>query len=432
MAEGGTDPTGWWWDRLPSVVGRAAPTGHLVLTDGSYLRAFPGGAWAPALAFGIGLLTGARPWEDAYTTYSYSIVLTTVLVIIGVLGASLGLAAWIGWCLGDWLLATKPPGNYSGLGLLVVDLLLAVALVFLPVVAQGLRSRTEQVVAPFAGQMVRLLGWVAFALTAGVGIYTWELSVPQLIRPLWVFNNVSPELPAMEPLQRDVGLTTSFEGVGFMDGLTASSLVLWVLLAAGVRAVLTSMADQRDPVAAQPALAAPQSQATAAVRRQIEQSAATGQAPALASLTAALEPGAAAPPGPWADLLPSALKAIGGAFVIAGVLAGMTTTTTPEFASGQWLGMFAAFSIAALIRAVGLGFVPQYVRAVNRVPVVVRILVCALVAQTIARDLIEDALLANDTDFSSLLVPMLVSVGIAALLIPGRRPSEIATAGAPA
>jgi hypothetical protein len=425
----------WWWERLPGSIGRAAPMGHLVLTDGSYVRAFPGGSWSPAAALGLGLVVGWRPWEDGYLTYSYSVGLTAVLVVVGVLSASLGLAAWVGWCVGDWFLAGKPLGDYSTLGRLIVDLLLAVVVVVLPIIAQGLRSRTEQLVMPAVGQAARLIGWVAFALTAGMGVYVWQLSVPQLVRPLWVFNDLSPELPAIEPFQRDVGITSSFEGVSFLDGLTASSL-FWIVLAASVaRAVLTTVANQRDPVAAQPApsvAGGADVPMSAALRQQIRQAAATGQPPALATVTAALEPGAAAPPGPWAGVAPSGAKAIGSALVVAGVLAGLTTTTLPEFASRQWLGMFAAFAVAALVRSVGLGFLPGYVRAVNRVPVVVRIFVCVLIAQTIAKDLIEDALVANDTDFSSLLVPMLVSVGVAAVLIPGRRPTEIATAGAPA
>lgn len=201
----------WWWERLPRSLGGTAPSAHLVLTDGSYVRAFPGGAWAPGAAFVLGLALGWRPWEDAYATYSYSVVLTAALVVIGVLGASLGVAAWFGWCLGDALLATKPPGDLSGTGRLVVDLLLAVAMVALPIVAQGLRSRTEQLLVPVVGQVAVWAGWVAYALTAGVGVYVWQLSVPQLVRPLWVFNDLSPELPAIEPFQSDVGITTSFE-----------------------------------------------------------------------------------------------------------------------------------------------------------------------------------------------------------------------------
>jgi hypothetical protein len=268
-------------------------------------------------------------------------------------------------------------------------------------------------------------------------VYVWELSVPQLVRPLWVFNNLSPEIPAIEPLQRDVGLTTSFEGVGFMDGLTSSSLFWWVVLAGGVRAVLTTVAHRRDPLAAQAVALPPTAggrrlSVPDAARRQIEQGRVIGHPPPLAWLTGVIDRGAAAPPGPWTGLGTAALKAVGSALVIAAVLAGVTTTTVPDFASRQWLGMLTAFAVAALVRSIGLGFLPAYVRAVNRVPVVVRILACGLVAQIVADDLVEDALLANDTDFSSLLVPMLVSVGLAAVLIPGRRPTEIATAGAPA
>lgn len=425
----------WWWERLPRSLGGAAPSAHLVLTDGSYVRAFAAGSWAPAAAFVVGLVLGWRPWEDAYATFSYSVVLTAALVVIGVLGASFGLAAWVGWCLGDALLATKPFGELSGTGRLVVDLLLAVAMVALPIVAQGLRSRTEQVLAPVIGQGAEWIGWAAFAVTAGVGAYVWQLSVPQLVRPLWVFNNLSPELPAIEPFQKDIGMTTSFEGVGFMDGLTSSSLFLWVLLAGVARAVLTTVAVNRDPVAALPPSPPSPGEATRPlpgnVRQGVRQSLAGGQLPPLAMVTEGIPQGAAAPPGPWADVGMAVLKAGLSALAVAAVLAGLTTTTEPKFATSQWLGMFAAFAVAALVRTVGLGFLPGYVRLVNRVPVVLRILACGLVAQTIANDLIEDALLANDTDFSSLLMPMLISVGIAAALIPGRRPTEIATAGAP-
>lgn len=421
MSDATRDPTTWWWERLPQAVGRVSPMAHLVLTDGSYLRAFPRGRWAPAAALGLGLIVGFRPWEDGYATYSYSITLTALLVVVGVLGASLGLAAWIGWCLGD-IVAAKPQtfGGYSATGRLIVDLLLAVAIVFLPVVGQGLRARTEQLTVRFVGAVARWIGWAAFALTVGVGAYVWQLSVPQLIRPLWVFNEQSPVLPAIEPFQRDVGLTSNFEGVGFLDGLTSSSLFWFALLAGVGRAVLTEAAFRRDPMAAQPP-------APAAAR-----AVAAGEAPALTTVTASMREGAAAVAGPGDELVPTALKAVAAAFVTSLVLAGLTTTTRPDFHRAQWFGMLVAFAVAALVRSVGLGFVPQYVRLVNQVPVVVRILVCGLVAQAIAGNLIEDALAANDDDFSSLLVPLLVSVGLAALLIPGRRPTEIANAGAPA
>lgn len=221
-----------------------------------------------------------------------------------------------------------------------------------------------------------------------------------------------------------------------MDGLTTSSLFLWVLLAGAARAVLTAVANGRDPVAALPPAPPSSGEATrplpSSVRQGVQQSLAGGQLPPLTMVTAGIEPGAAAPPGPWADIGTAVVKAALSALAVAAVLAGLTTTTEPRFAASQWLGMFAAFAAAALARTVGLGFLPGYVRAVNRVPVVLRILVCALIAQAIANDLIEDALLANDTDFSSLLLPMLISVGVAAALIPGRRPTEIAMAGAPA
>jgi hypothetical protein len=232
-----------------------------------------------------------------------------------------------------------------------------------------------------------------------------------------------------------VGITTSFEGVGFLDGLTSSSLFWIAVLACGTRALLTTVAVRRDPLATQPvspAVAGMSLRLDPPVRQQIRQSVAAGQAPPLALVTAGIGDGAAAPPGPWDGAATAVFKAVGSAVVVALILAGVTTTTLPEFAGRQWLGMLAAFVVAGLVRSVGLAFVPGFVRLVNRVPVVVRILACSLVAQTMAKDLIEDALLANDTDFSSLLLPMLVSVGVAAVLIPGRRPTEIAMAGAPA
>lgn len=428
---GKTDPTALWWERLPQAIGRFSPMGHLALTDGSYLRALPYGPWSPAIAFGLGLLIGFRPWEDSYATYSYSLTLTGILVVIGVLGASVGAAAWIGFCLGDFV-ASKPPFDYSTNGILIADLVLAVAMVFIPVVALGLRNRAEQLVATFNVQMARWAGWAAYALTAGVGAYVWELSVPQLIRPIWVFNRLSPELPAIEPLQRDVGLTTSsFEGLGFFDGLTTSSLFMTVVFFGIVRAVLTEVAERRDPLATQPVPLPPGTglRPPVPVRQAISAATASGTAPALATITAALPERAAAPPGPLSNLAPTVAKSVGGAFITAVILAGLTTSTEPRFKSGQWMGMFAAFVIAALVRNVVLGFVPQYVRLVNKVPIVARILVCGIVSQSIASGLIEDALAANDNDFSSLLTPMLISVGLAAVLLPGRRPTELAEQG---
>jgi hypothetical protein len=421
--------TDLWWERLPRAVGRRSSVGHLVLTDGSYLRALPNGAWAPVAAFAIGLLLGFRPWEDGYATFSQSLTFTMILVGIGVLGAGLGVAAWVGWCLGDFVASTPAFVQYSTNGRLVCDLVLGVGMILVPVIAVGARTRTERLVAAVNGDLARWAGWAAFAVTAAVAVYVWELSVPQLVRPLWVFNRVSPDLPAIEPLQRDVGLTTSFNGLKFTDGLFASSLALAALVLGIVRAVLSEVATGRDPVAAQP-VSLPAGtgihHAAAPVRQAIDSAAAGGSAPQLATLTAVLPDGAAAEavPSPTTGLGPAVIASLVGALLTAVVLAGLTTTTEPRFNSSQWTGMLAAFAIAALVRNVGLGFVPVYVRLVNRVPVVIRIAVAAVVSRSIASGMIKDALEANDTDFSSLLVPMLVAVGVAAVLIPGRLPTE--------
>ena len=248
----------FWWINAPLRVGRISPLLSALLKDGSYLTAWPGlAAYAPTIALAIGLLLGwLRP--GTWSTYSFSISLMAVFVLVSSVSAALGVWAWCGWILGDFSLYSHPLGDAVGLGMLwaivrvrvplLISYALLLALIAIPFAATRL-VRRRQVPAPMkvvndqTGQMVGTnqsgVRAMLSALTSGVLTYAWTLVVPILIRPVmwWPLpertshrriGQIAP-VEAFAPLQHH----------GWILGVVA-------LVAIGVRALLESAALARS------------------------------------------------------------------------------------------------------------------------------------------------------------------------------------------
>lgn len=188
----------FWWVQMPSRAGRISPVLSVMLRDGLYLLKWPQlGAFAPLVALIAGFAAGwLRPAE--WTTFSFSIVLMSAVILLSSVSAALALWAWCGWVLGDFFLFSHPLPDHAGLeiiGALVrvrVPLIISYALLFaLVAIALAARQLALQVLprsAPKGGGAPRP-SWEAAAVwsaLAAILTYGWTLVVPILIRPvLW-------------------------------------------------------------------------------------------------------------------------------------------------------------------------------------------------------------------------------------------------------
>lgn len=193
----------YWWINAPARVGRISPFLSAFLRDGTYLTAWPRvAAYAPAIALVIGILLG---WlrSSTWTTYSFSIGVMAVFVVLSSVSAALGVWAWCGWILGDFFLFSHPLGDASGLGLLwaivrvrvplLISYALLLVLIAIPFAATRLAGRRRaatatkpanfqtapKISAEQSGLRATLRG-----ATSAVLIYGWTLVVPILIRPV--------------------------------------------------------------------------------------------------------------------------------------------------------------------------------------------------------------------------------------------------------
>ena len=192
----------FWWISAPLRISRISPLLAAMLRDGRYLGAWPTvAAYAPAVALVIGLALGwLRP--GGWTTYSFSITLMAVFLLLSGASAALGLWAWCGWVLGDFFLFSHPLGEATGLGLvwalvrvrvpLLISYALLLGLIAIPftttvlvrrhsVVGKDLTTRpsVENKTTDTGSSRVALIAIVAAILT-----FAWTLVVPILIRPV--------------------------------------------------------------------------------------------------------------------------------------------------------------------------------------------------------------------------------------------------------
>lgn len=202
----------WWWFRLPLGTARYFPVFGSALSDGLYLARWPVvAAAATPLVVLIGLLLGARhPGE----TFTYSIGVMALLIGAGLFSAQLGVAAVVGYAIGDLLYHGHPSLWVAvqrsavqtllrvHLPLLISYAVLAVVCVNVPLIGASVRLQVRSVrllrTLPWVG---RILEGVVYVALIGVLVYAWANAAPVLIRPVYTWQGGQPPVAAIRPLQ---------------------------------------------------------------------------------------------------------------------------------------------------------------------------------------------------------------------------------------
>ncbi|MDR7422519.1 MAG: hypothetical protein QN159_08635 [Armatimonadota bacterium] len=200
------------WRRLPAAGRQISGTIPVVAGDGQYLCAWPVlGALAPLLALAVGAALGSRVVPSG-TPFTASLVTVSVLFALGGLGAGLGVWALVGYALGDLLF-----GPHVALRLatssLVAQLvwaripqlgsyvMLALLMVGLPLAAQTARLDTSLRL-PLSGASRTVVDAGLHAILLGGFGMAWALAAAPLIRPLYTWVGLMPDVRAIAPLQQ--------------------------------------------------------------------------------------------------------------------------------------------------------------------------------------------------------------------------------------
>ena len=188
------------------------------LTDGAYLRAWPAAGFAvPIAALLAGVVAGWRPWSDdgfirADLTYSSSITIMVVLAAFGFIGAANGIWCLIGYVAADLLLREHLPRFRSGSylddilttypPLLLAYLLLAALVVLIPLLSARMgRQMVARIRLDKASRPPAVLAAAASALVAAVLVWSWNHTLPTLIRPVYTWPGGTPPTSAIAPIQ---------------------------------------------------------------------------------------------------------------------------------------------------------------------------------------------------------------------------------------
>lgn len=194
------------------MVARVSTTLAAMFSDGQYISAIPAaGIFAPLIALFWGLFVGVIHFYLG-ETYTYSLLLMSLMLAISSFGAMLGIWLWVGYCLGDGLLFLLGIGYFSTarnfldrVGLFYLPsilsyLLLATLLIIIPFASQGLREQSLKFkMPPFLRTILGAI--IQLAVVAGL-VYVWTQSMPVLIRPIFTWHRNSPSTAAIAPLQR--------------------------------------------------------------------------------------------------------------------------------------------------------------------------------------------------------------------------------------
>ncbi|MGN6565738.1 MAG: hypothetical protein ACTHMU_24030 [Thermomicrobiales bacterium] len=225
------------WVRLPGVLRRAGSLPALAANDGSGLAAVPLlGALLPPIAFFLGLLCGAVRFG---TTWSFSESLG-VLALFGLVaffgGAGPGMWLWAGYALGDFFLYRRPDiylADWNPIeafirtrgAWLLLYVLLALEVIVFPLTASALRRVTPL---PFArpSRAAALAEGGLYAVIGAVLTYCWAQAVPILQRPIFTWRNDTPTTVAMSPLQQHWQWVVLAVVVGAL-GRTAFETLTW-------------------------------------------------------------------------------------------------------------------------------------------------------------------------------------------------------------
>ncbi len=217
----------FWWSNAPVGLGRLSGTLGSAARDGSYLTAWPAiGAIAPPIVFVIGWYLGADrigyDWPNA-VHYLYSPATMLLLVMISGHGAALGLAAWLGFALGDLSLFVPFASIFDGVAAarLLADAVLALLVVTIPLgiirISRAVDLAVPRIVSQFsngkdgklAANLKLPVNVVARAVTAFVLVFLWMESAPLLLQAVTKWPGGSPMTHALVQTMRHVGLLPS-------------------------------------------------------------------------------------------------------------------------------------------------------------------------------------------------------------------------------
>lgn len=359
------------WLRLPAALGRQSPAIAAVLGDGGYLARWPPAALVvPGLAFVVGLaLGGGRPQPDLL--FTYSVVYPAMLLGFASFGAAIGLWAWLGFVVGDYALfphVSYRPDPLDHAIREIFPLLITYELLFALLVLQPLA------VSAMAGGALRPLRRVL----PNESVRTWaRVAIAAFVAAFTAATWSSSVQILIRPVATMQSTILDPRAVQPMrtDG--------WVLIAVAVAgaAARVLLAHQAGPVLA-PSVA----------RRPKPES--------RASLV-------------WS--------------VIIGVLVGvglLGLLDQPE----DVVYLFAATIGTAVLRLAIQVRLPSYAAAINRIPLLVRVLVVAVLGDLVGTVILQATSLDGSLleSFRPLLLTAAIAMLIAAILLPAAPRSTVA------
>ncbi len=378
---GGDAVTGlidFWWQRLPAAGGRISRTLATLLGEGVYLTTLPVVAGlAPVAAIAIGLLAGWHRLGVA-DVLTQSGAILALAVVLGLIAAQLGLLYTVAYALADllvWRLPDLPRRNQDVIeyvaGLIITYVALGVLATVVPLAVRTVRAQTPLPVEEAADTRVTvdmLLG----GATAALLTWLFVSAMPMLVRPVFFWQHRVPNLSSVEPVQ---------------EGAWIYALIAFVV--AAIRVLLEYAAAVIDP-------------------SELEQRA------------LAME---GQPPGLW-ERVPASIRVIAGAVIGTVILAGLVMTWEEAAL------LFGGLLVILGIRSLGPRLLPAWPRAVDRLPVILR-LVVALPVIYVAGTLILTGRLRGGS-FVPLVVALFGALLLYAALFPagdGERPARTADGG---
>ena len=357
---------GRWWMRAPIAAARRSRVAAAALADGGYLMAWPTGAGAaPPIALLLGLVIGAlHPGE----TFTYSIAVMAVMLVVASAGTGLGVWMLLGYIAGDFVLARHAGGHSFSLDailhvripLLISYILLGMLLVSVPLASTNLRRRASARLTNLAARTTVDLAMQA-AIAAGL-VFVWTLSVPTLIRPVFTWRGGSPPTEAIRPLQEHGTVLIAIAAIAAIARVTAE--------------IFASASEH--------------------ARRQ-----------ALV-VSSALRRGRASRP------LPEPFRAIATALFLTFMLAGILTS---------WLDAIlfaAAATFIMLLRSLFAQLLAPWARLAARLPVLIRIAAAILLSYALAR-LVIGMMWNNTSTFRPVIAGTTISLLVFTLLLPESR-----------
>lgn len=377
------------WIGVPLHARRFSAWLAVSTVDGLHLAVRPVvGLLSVPAALGAGAVVGAQHpgFEDIFTE---SLWLLVAVAFAGAVSGTIGLYFTLGFAVGDLLLGDHPLWNFSFRNDEALELaaqygswllsyaVLAMLAVGVPIAAKSLAA--EFSLPAKAGRAVR--GTLALIAVIGITallVFVWIQSAPLLVRPVFVWADVVPTVPAIAPLQEDGGLVVAAGALGALVRVT-------VLLALAGRA-------------------------STAIRG--------GHAPAGARLLA-LERrfDTAEPVRPLLSRAPAPLRLAGRALVMTTLLAGL-------FAELWQAALTFGVLVTAQLLVTPLTNLVPVNRFLHRIPRLVRLGLAVVPALLLGTAIFEHFLRQGTTSFVPFLVVTLISAVLMMLLLPANRAEQ--------